>query len=121
MVRAWLTRCLQKNVTCPDPAYPPAGKVAELQQLATGESFINKLLGTDCFSNSLRLLDSDCAKMDADRKSRLAMALANCHLEQLGLPTFTCKPNMNLRQCADSMQNDRQYSTYLEFLSNIDT
>ena len=59
--------------------------------------------------------------MDADKKSRLAMALANCHLEQLGQPTFICKRNMNLKQCADNMRDNRMYSTYLEFLSNIDT
>ena len=98
-----------------------AAKVAELQQLATGETFVNKLLGTDCFAKSLHVLNSDCSRMDSDNKSRLAMSLANCHLEQLGLSTFTCRPSMSLKQCAENIQDDRMYSTYLEFLSNIDT
>ena len=101
--------------------YDAAAKFAELQQLDTGETFVNKILGSDCYTKSLDVLDSDCSKMDSDRKSRLAMSLANCHLEQLGLPTFTCRRNMSLKQCADNMRDERMYSTYLEFLSNIDT
>lgn len=98
-----------------------AAKVAELQELSTGETFVNKILGSDCYTKSLDILDSDCSRMDSEKKSRLAMALANCHLAQLGLPTFTCKHNMNLKQCADNMRNERMYSTYLEFLSNIES
>ena len=78
-------------------------------------------MGTDCFTKSLNVVNKDCSKLDSEKKSRLAMALAICHLDQLGLPTFLCKPSMSLRQCADNMHNDRQYTTYMEFLSNIDT
>lgn len=98
-----------------------AGTLTELQQLASEETFVNKLLGTDCFTKSLSVVNKDCSKLDSEKKSRLAMALAICHLDQLGLPTFSCKSSMSLKQCADSMHNDRQYTTYMEFLSNIDT
>lgn len=105
----------------PVTPYRSADKLAELQQHANGETFVNKLLGTDCFTKSLNMVNKDCSKLDSEKKSRLAMALAICHLEQLGLPTFSCKPSMSLKQCADSMHNDRQYTTYMEFLSNVDT
>lgn len=98
-----------------------AGSLTELQRLASGETFVNKLLGTDCFTKSLGIVNKDCSKLDSEKKSRLAMALAICHLEQLGLPAFTCKPSMSLKQCADSIKDDRQYTTYMEFLSNVDT
>lgn len=103
------------------PLHRPAGTLTELQQLANGETFVNNLLGTDCFTKSLGIVNKDCSKLDSEKKSRLAMALAICHLDQHGLPTFSCKPSMSLKQCADSMRNDRQYNTYMEFLSNIDT
>lgn len=100
---------------------PVVGRMTELQQLANGETFVNKLLGTDCFTRSLSIVNKDCSKLDSEKKSRLAMALAICHLDQLGLPTFSCKPSMSLKQCAGNMGSDRQYTTYMEFLSNIDT
>lgn len=98
-----------------------AGSLTELQQLAKGETFVSKLLGTDCFTKSLNIIDKDCSKLDSEKKSRLAIALANCHLDQLGLPTFSCKTSMSLKQCAEGMHDDRQYTTYMEFLSNMDT
>ena len=98
-----------------------AGRMTELQNLAAGETFVNKLLGTDCFTKSLSIVNKDCSKLDSEKKSRLAMALAICHLEQLGLPAFTCKPSMSLKQCAENIEDDRQYTTYMEFLSNVDT
>ena len=98
-----------------------AGSLTDLQKLASGETFVNKLLGTDCFTKSLSIINKDCSKLDLEKKSRLAMALAICHLEQLGLPAFTCRPLMSLKQCADSINSDRQYTTYMEFLSNIDS
>lgn len=123
-VRPWvyLRRSTQPAVCLANTTrYQSAGTLTELQQLTNGETFVNKLLGTDCFTKSLSVVNKDCSKLDSEKKSRLAMALAICHLDQLGLPTFSCKPSMSLKQCADSMHNDRQYTTYMEFLSNIDT
>jgi len=97
------------------------GSLTELQAQAAGETFINTLLGTDCFTKSLSIVNKDCSKLDSEKKNRLAMALAICHLDQLGLPAFTCKPSMTLKQCADNIKGDRQYTTYMEFLSNVDT
>ena len=97
------------------------GSLTELQAQAAGETFVNKLLGTDCFTKSLSIVSKDCSNSDSEKKNRLAMALAICHLDQLGLPAFTCKPSMTLKQCADNMKDDRQYTTYMEFLSNVDT
>lgn len=97
------------------------GSLTELQAQAVGETFVNKLLGTDCFTKSLSIVNQDCSKLDSEKKSRLAMALAVCHLDQLGLPAFTCKPSMTLKQCADNIKDDRQYTTYMEFLGNVDT
>ena len=113
--------CCLLQILCRCSSPYVAGRFTELQQLAQGETFINKLLGTDCFTKSLSIVNKDCSRLDSERKSRLAMALAICHLGQLGLPAFTCKPSMSLKQCADNMKDDRQYSTYMEFLSNIDT
>ena len=97
------------------------GSLTELQAQAAGETFVIKLLGTDCFTKSLSIVNKDCSNLHSEKKSRLAMALAICHLDQLGLPAFTCRPSMTLKQCADSIKDDRQYTTYMEFLSNVDT
>ncbi|KAL0044124.1 hypothetical protein WJX82_011352 [Trebouxia sp. C0006] len=97
------------------------GSLTELQAQAASETFVNKLLGTDCFTKSLSIVNKDCSNLDSEKKSRLAMALAICHLDQLGLPAFTCRPSMTLKQCADNIKDDRQYTTYMEFLSNVDT
>jgi hypothetical protein len=97
------------------------GSLTELQAQAASETFVNKLLGTDCFTKSLSIVNKDCSKLDSEKKSRLAMALAICHLDQLGLPAFTCRPSMTLKQCADDIKDNRQYTTYMEFLSNVDT
>ncbi|KAA6417348.1 MAG: hypothetical protein FRX49_12677 [Trebouxia sp. A1-2] len=101
--------------------WPSPGSLTELKAQAAGETFVNRLLGTDCFTKSLDIINKDCSKLDSEKKSRLAMALAVCHLDQLGLPAFTCKPSMTLKQCADDIKDDRQYTTYMEFLSNVDT
>lgn len=110
--------CLPLLILIP---YQYAGSLTELQKLADRETFVSKLLGTDCFTRSLSIVDKDCSKLDSEKKSRLAIALAICHLDQLGLPTFSCKSSMSLKQCAEGMHDDRQYTTYMEFLSNIDT
>ena len=116
-------RCLLLpfNLDQASDAVTTAGSLKELQTQASGESFVSKLLGTDCFTNSLSIVNNDCQSLDSERKSRLAMALAICHLKQLGQPTFTCRPSMSLKECADSMTTERQYMTYMEFLSNADT
>ena len=54
------------------------GQVEALAGEAANETFLDRLLGTNCFTRALKELDADCRSMGQEQKSRLALALVNC-------------------------------------------
>ena len=90
-----------------------------LAQLSEGEGLLNQLFGTDCYSQALAQVGNDCKRLDHNSKSRLAMAMMNCHLYKLGERTYTCTERTSLKDCTSSL-SDRHFNTFNEFFTNID-
>lgn len=80
---------------------------------------LNKLFGTDCYSQALARVGNDCKRLDHNSKSRLAMGMMNCHLYKLGERPYSCTEKMSLKECTSSM-SDRHYNTFNEFFTNVD-
>ena len=70
-------------------------------------------------SRALATINKDCRRLDHAAKARLAVALTNCHLRQLGQRTFQCTPRMSLKDCTEPMA-DRDFGVFNEFFSNVD-
>jgi hypothetical protein len=64
-----------------------AGRISTLEQHAQQESFVARVFGTDCYTDALRAVRTECRNLDHDGKTRLALAFANCHLFKLGKRT----------------------------------
>ncbi len=64
-----------------------AGRVRGLERDASKESFVSRIFGTDCYTDALRAVRTECRNLDHEGKTRLALAFANCHLYKLGKRT----------------------------------
>jgi hypothetical protein len=116
----------------PSPPQPrfssvPAHSLAEgskairsLEQGANAESFMDIMLGTNCYSRAVAALKQDCKYLDQEMKSWLALRLANCQLATQGSATFACRNNDSLRKCVENL-SDREHQLYVEFLTHVDS
>lgn len=96
-----------------------AGALKHLQQEADSEGFLDRILGTDCFSKSVSQLNGQCKNLQQDQKYRLAFSLLNCHQQHTGGRMYICSADMTISNCASHM-SDRDHSSFMEFLTNID-
>lgn len=87
---------------------------------AGGETFLDRMLGTNCYSQAVKDLQKDCKNMDQDVKTRLALRLANCQRATQGESTFPCSNEEPLRKCMERLP-ERVYELYVEFLTHADS
>ena len=80
-------------MTCPvssthtcDCAETYAGELERLQAQAQDEGFLDVLLGSNCYTTSVREIVQDCNAMDADSSMWLAFSMANCLFAKTGRP-----------------------------------
>ncbi len=78
-----------------------AGRLGRLAELARTDSFIARVLGTDCYTAALAAVNGDCRSLGHEQKTRLALAFSNCHLSKLGKKTYACTARMSVQQCVD--------------------
>ena len=95
-------------------------QISTLQSAAKTETFLDKMLGTNCYSRAVKELQHDCAHLDQAQKSRLALRLANCQLATQGQDTYPCSDNEPLRACVERLP-DRDNYMYIEFLTHVDS
>ncbi|KAK9819973.1 hypothetical protein WJX72_004679 [[Myrmecia] bisecta] len=96
------------------------GNLEVLKERSSEEGFLDRLFNTDCYSDALASLGTDCKGLGHDQKNRLAVALANCQLSRLGAPTYRCSDSMSLKDCVEGM-DDKAYHTFSEFFAHIDS
>ena len=77
------------------------------------------MFGTDCYTDALRAVRTECRNLDHDGKTRLALAFANCHLYKLGKRTYTCSASMPLKACVNH-KDPEFYFAHMQFFSEID-
>ena len=63
---------------------------------------------------------SHCRAMTPETASRLALALANCHLAMLGQRQHSCSQKSSLQECTNAFPDDRSFEAYMAQLSHID-
>jgi hypothetical protein len=95
-------------------------QVHSLQGAAGAETFLDKMLGTNCYTRAVADLQRDCRGMEPEQKSRLALRLANCQLATQGGGTWPCAADEPLRVCVNRLP-DRDNALYIEFLTHADT
>ena len=94
--------------------------MSSLQSGADTETFLDKMLGTNCYSRAVAELQKDCGGLNQVQKTRLALHLTNCQLATQGQRTYPCSQNEHLRVCMDRLP-DRENSLYIEFLTHVDS
>lgn len=117
----------EKSVVPPQFSLTPAHRlqegasnVAALRNNAASETFLDTLLGTNCYSKALTELQRDCRHLEQEEKSRLAVRLANCQLATQGQETYPCSSSDPLRECVERL-SDKANFLYIEFLTHIDS
>ena len=78
-----------------------------------------RVFGTDCYTDALRAVRTECRNLDHDGKTRLALAFANCHLYKLGKRTHACSASMPLKACVNH-KDPEFYFAHMQFFSEID-
>jgi hypothetical protein len=97
-----------------------ASDVTALRENAASETFLDTLLGTNCYSKALIELRRDCRSLEQEEKSRLAVKLTNCQLATQGQETYPCSSAESLRACVERLPDKVNY-LYIEFLTHIDS
>lgn len=78
-----------------------------------------RVFGTDCYTDALQAVRTECRNLDHEGKTRLALAFANCHLYKLGKRTYTCSAGMPLKACVNH-KDPEFYFAHMQFFSEID-
>lgn len=68
---------IMRQICCP-PLSPVPGYLDALEGAASAEGFLDRLLGTNCFSAAVGELTADCRRMEQEAKTRLALRLGRC-------------------------------------------
>ena len=76
-------------------------------------------MGSNCFTQALSVVKSDCNKLQIEEKYRLALALLNCHQGYVGGRTYPCAQTKPFKSCTAGM-SDRDYGAFTEFLSSVE-
>lgn len=97
-----------------------AGQLDALSAQAEGEGFLDRILGTNCFSTAVAELTSDCRRLEPEAKTRLALRLANCQLAVQGGATYPCGRRQSIRECTEAL-SERAHALFVEFLTHADT
>ena len=95
------------------------GRLSQLAVRAEEETFLDRLMGNNCYSKALKVVKSDCAKLDTEEKYRLALELLNCHQRMVGGHRYPCDQRQHFQQCVVGMP-DRDHGVFAEFLTNIE-
>lgn len=101
-------------------SFSPTGQLEALEEGVEREGFLDRLLGTNCFSQAVAELTADCRRMEQEAKTRLALRLTNCQLAVQGSATFPCGRRQSIRDCTEAM-SERAHVLYVEFLTHADT
>lgn len=91
-----------------------------LESSSQTETFLDRMLGTNCYTKALEDLEKDCKSINQEQKSRFALYLANCQLATQGQDTYPCGLREPLRTCLSRLP-DRETMLYIEFLTHADT
>ncbi|KAL0487889.1 2 TM domain-containing transmembrane protein [Acrasis kona] len=77
---------------------------------------------SDCWKEAISNLEEGCKSKNSDEsRSKLAVALANCHLQKSGMRTFDCTREMTVRECTkDMLSSPIAFNTYTEFTTHVD-
>lgn len=67
----------------------------------------------------LNLVQAHCASLTDEGRTRIALALTNCHLASVGLPIVPCSNTTPLRQCTGLIRNEA-FSAYTSYMTQVD-
>ncbi|KAL4859390.1 Protein strawberry notch 1 [Chlorella vulgaris] len=96
------------------------GHLDSLRQGAAEEGFLDRMLGTNCFSQAVGQLTADCRRMEQETKTRLALSLMNCQLQVQQGQTFPCHRRQTIKECTEGL-TDRAHALFVEFLTHADS
>lgn len=109
-----------------EPCFPsslaaglPTGHLRGLEHEAEAEGLLDRLFGTNCFSQAVSQLRSDCRRMEQESKTRLALSLMNCQLAVQQARTFPCHKRQSIKECTEAL-TDRAHALFVEFLTHAD-
>jgi erythromycin esterase-like protein len=77
-----------------------------------------------CWKDAVSALEQGCKDLSSndEKRSKLAVALANCHLSKSGLQTYTCTKDMTVQECTKNMlASTIAFNTYTEFTTHVGT
>ena len=81
-------------------------------------------LARDCWTGAVDDLQEGCKNMDDTQHSKLAVKFTNCKLQQTGLETYDCTPDMSVEACTRPMvdsTNSIAYNTYIHFFTHAES
>lgn len=98
-----------------------AGELERLQTKAQDEGFLDVLLGSNCYTTSVREIVQDCNAMDSDSSMWLAFSMANCLFAKTGRPTYPCKSSAREIASCTAQMSGEDYVVFSQFLQNVHT
>ncbi|GBF87538.1 hypothetical protein Rsub_00249 [Raphidocelis subcapitata] len=105
-------------------AVPPEAEQTGLQQYgdaaqrASKESWLQRVLGTDCYSQAVKELRAECNRLSDEQRSWLAVSFTGCHQRVTRHSPFSCGRARSLKDCVAKM-DEKTYGDYLVFLQQV--
>jgi hypothetical protein len=76
---------------------------------------------SSCWYEAVIKLNSSCKAMNDKDQSRLALSLANCHLERSGRQTYACPTHKDIQYCTNrDIMDDLSFQVYTEFYTHAE-
>ena len=96
-----------RSAASPPPPSPPQTEVyGEARERAGAESWLQHLLGTDCYTRAVAELHARCDAMSDEQRIRLAIAFAGCQQRLTRGTAFACRAGRSLKDCVAAMDDD---------------
>lgn len=86
--------------------------------MAASETFLEHILGLDCYTKAIMELTNECNSMTSDQRCWLAVKFTSCFLISSGLQPLRCENTRSIGRCTESM-DVKTFNAYSQFYTNV--
>jgi hypothetical protein len=103
--------------------YQVQGYSAVAAMFAEGRESHSKLQArqndSPCWKAAYQELDASCREMSHTTRQRLALSLANCHLQEGSRLSFPCHPRSEIGYCLKELRDSTSFDVFTQFFMQV--
>eukprot|EP00953_Heterococcus_sp_UTEX-ZZ885_P034545 17880-Heterococcus_DN1.PRE.1 len=115
----------QQQQRSKDAPYQVQSYSAVAAMIAEGRESHSKLQArqhdSPCWKAAYQELDVSCREMSHTVRHRLALSLANCHLQESSRLSFPCHPRAEIGYCLKELRDSTSFDVFTQFFMQVES